>query len=376
MNNYLRFCASKAIFACFLVLISLLFSSKICAQITVSVKDTIPTCVGANFKISATTNATSGAVFSWKGPNGFTSNQQDAAISNLQKSGLGVYSVTITQNGQSASATTIVKENAIEVAVIGGYLTLCVGETLRMRDIVFREPNEQPLSYFWTGPDNFTSTSPRIDIPTTEDLQQLGEYTLAETYENGCVVVVALTPNISKCQSIGNLVWNDTNNDGLNNNGELGVGNVTIRLFRAKFEGENPTNIPDGIAIQTTSTNAITGKYVFKDLVPGAYVIEVDAPIGFISSIGTNGSPTGSYEPSSNANNDKNDDDDGTLISTQKIRTTYILLANYTEPQNDGDVTNGTNADKNSNLTIDFGLYKSECPPEPKCSPMMVRKGN
>jgi hypothetical protein len=58
------------------------------------------------------------------------------------------------------------------------------------------------------------------------------------------------------------------------------------------------------------------------------------------------------------------------------IRTTYILLANYTEPQNDGDFTNGTNADKNSNLTIDFGVYRSECPTEPKCNPMIVRKEN
>ncbi len=376
MNNNLRFHPSKAIYACFLIIFSLLFSFKIKAQITVSVKDTIPTCVGANFKITATTNATSGAVFSWKGPNGFTSNVQNASISNLQKSGLGVYTVTITQGGQSASATTLVKENAIEVAVIGGYLNLCVGENLRLRDIVFREPNEQPLAYFWTGPDNFTSTSARIEIPTTEDLRQLGEYSLAETYENGCVVTVSLTPTINKCQSIGNLVWNDTNNDGLNNNGELGVGNVTVRLFKAKIEGGSPTDNPDGIAIQTTTTNATTGKYLFTDLVPGAYIVELEAPTGYISSIGINGSTTNIYEPAGDANDDINNDDNGTQITPQKIRTTYILLANYTEPQNDGDVTNGTNADKNSNLTIDFGLYKSECPSEPKCNPMMVKKGN
>jgi hypothetical protein len=374
MNNYLRFCTSKAIFACFLMLQILLFSSQIKAQITVSVKDTIPTCIGANFKITATTNATAGAVFSWTGPNGFTSNQQDASITNLDKKGLGIYTVTVSQLGQFATATTIVKENAIEVAVIGGYLTLCVGENLRLRDIILREPKDQPLSYFWTGPDNFTSTSSSISIPTTEDLKQLGEYSLAETYENGCVVVTKLTPNITKCLSIGNLVWNDTNNDGLYNNGELGVGNVTVRLFKTKIEGGNPTNIPDGVAIQTTTTNSITGKYLFQDLVPGAYIVEIDAPSGYISSIGVNGSPTGIYEPASDANTDKNDDDDGTLIAGQTIRTTYITLANYTEPQNDGDLTNGTNADKNSNLTIDFGVYKSECPPEPKCIPILVTK--
>jgi hypothetical protein len=376
MNKRLVALFSKTIFPCFLIFFFFSNSSNIKAQITVSVKDTIPTCVGANFKITATTNAGASATFSWSGPNGFTSNQKDATISNLDKKSLGIYTVTVSQSGQFATATTIVKENAIEVAVIGGYLTLCVGENLRMRDIVFREPNEQPLSYFWTGPDNFTSTASSITIPTTEDLRQLGEYSLTETYDNGCLVTVKLTPTITKCQSIGNLVWNDTNNDGLNNNGELGVGNVTVRLFKAKFEGETPTDFPDGLAIQTTTTNSTTGKYLFQDLVPGAYIVEIDAPNGYISSIGINGSQTGIYEPAGDVNDDINDDDNGTQITPQKIRTTYILLGNYTEPQNDGDSTIGTNADKNSNLTIDFGLYKSECPPEPKCVPLVVRKGN
>jgi SdrD B-like domain len=379
MNNSIHFRTSKAIFIGFLMLLFFLISPKINAQISVSVKDTIATCLGANFKIIATSNAPTGATFLWNGPNGYVSNEQDASISNFSQSGIGVYSVTVTLGAQSASATTIVKLNAIEVVIIGGFTNICVGENLRLRDVAVRESNAQPLSYFWSGPNNYTSTASSTNIPTTEDLKQLGEYSLTETYENGCIVTAKLTPTLNKCLSIGNLVWQDINNDGLFNNAESGLGNVTVRLFKAKIEGGIPTNIPDGIAIQTTSTDPITGKYLFNNLVPNSYLVEIDAPAGYTSSVGVNGSNTGIYEPSVGANDGTNNDDDGTVISGQTIRTNYITLANFAEPENDGDTTVGTTADKNSNLTIDFGVYKVPvviCATDPKCTPILVRKMN
>ena len=377
MNKSCRHWINKAFLPLFSIIFLVNLQSN--AQLTVSLKDTIPTCLGANFKIITTTNAGSSATFSWTGPNGFTSNEKDAAIFNLIEKGMGVYSFTVTEGNQIATATSIVKSNAIEVAVIGGFTNVCVGENLRLRDIVLRSPNEQPLSYFWTGPNNYTSTTDRTNIPTTEDLRQVGEYSLTETYENGCVVIAKLTPTISKCLSIGNLIWEDVNNNGLFDNAEKGVGNVSVRLFKAKLDETNPDNpfyFPDGLPIQTTKTDPLTGKYLFSDLVPGFYMVEIDAPTGYGSSVGTNDSPTGTYEPSLNANSDENNNDDGTTISGQIIRTTFIELGNFVEPQNDGDSTNGTTADKNSNLTIDFGLRKvDECKKE-VCLPYVARKSN
>jgi len=377
MNKSLRPRILKAI--CFSLLFFIFNRTSLHAQITVSLKDTISTCLGANFKIAIVTDAGNGATFSWNGPNGFTSIEKDATINNLNDKGLGVYSVLVTaQSGQTATATTLVKTNAIETAVIGGFINVCVGENLRLRDIVFREPNEQPLSYFWTGPDNYTSTAFQTNIPTTEDLRQAGEYSLTETYENGCIVTAKLTPTINKCLSIGNLVWEDSNNDGIYNTTEKGIGKVAVRLYKVVLSGGFPINIPDGVAIRTTTTDSLTGKYLFTDLVPGVYLVEIDAPVNYLSSSGTgiNGLSTGTYEPSPDANNDANDNDDGSLVSGQIIRTTFIELANYSEPQNDGDTTNGTAADKNSNLTIDFGLYKvPECKRE-ICVPYAMKKSN
>ncbi|MEA5459002.1 SdrD B-like domain-containing protein [Arcicella sp. LKC2W] len=374
MKKSSHFQPSKAITHCLLLFLFFAAKSQIYAQISISVNDTIPTCIGANFKIITTTNAGNGAAFSWKGPNGYVSSEKDATIANLVADGMGVYTVTVSITGQSATATTLVKSNAIEIAVIGGFTNVCVGENLRLRDVIIRNVGEQPLSYAWTGPDGYTSTASATNIPTTEDLRQVGTYTLTETYENGCIVIASLVPTVNKCLSIGNLVWDDTNNDGSNNNGEIGLGNVSVKLYKAKIEGGSPTNNVDGVAIQTTTTNATTGKYLFANLVPGFYIVEIEAPANYKSSVGTNDSPTGIYEPSVSANDDTNNDDDGTSFLGQMIRTSYIELSNFTEPQNDGDTTNGTTADKNSNLTIDFGLHKSECPSVPKCIPFMAKK--
>jgi hypothetical protein len=379
MNTSFYFRISKTNFVCSLLFLLLSFSPKINAQLTVSVKDTISTCLKANFKIKITTNAASGATFSWSGPNGYVSNEQDASINNLTTSGKGVYTVTVSSGEQIATATSCVKLNDISVAIIGGFTNICVGENLRLRDVADRPVSEKPLAYLWTGPDNYTSTAASTNILTTEDLRQLGEYSLTETYENGCMVTASLTPTLNKCLSIGNLVWQDANNDGLFNSGEFGLGNVTVRLFKAKIVSGIPTNTPDGIAVQTTTTDPITGKYLFTNLVPNSYIVEIDAPAGYTSSVGVNGSPTGIYEPSGKANDGINDDDDGTMIVGQTIRTNFITLANFDEPQNDGDTTNGTTADKNSNLTIDFGVYRIPvpvCSTDPKCSPIVVRKSN
>jgi SdrD B-like domain len=378
MNKSLRPWISKVIFS--LLTFLLFINSETTAQISLSLPDTLRTCLGANFKITSNINAGIIATYAWTGPNGYTSTEKDATIIDLVEEGMGVYSLLVTnQSGQSATAQTVVKSNAIEVAVIGGFTNVCVGENLRLRDIIFREPNAQPLTYFWTGPDGYTTTADRTNIPTTEDLRQAGEYSLTETYENGCIVVAKLTPTITKCLSIGNLVWEDKNNDGINNNAEVGVGNVSVRLFKAKLDETNPDNpfyFPEGLPIQTTKTDSLTGKYLFSGLVPGFYMVEIDAPTNYGSSVGVNGSPTGIYEPSLNANSDENDNDDGTTLTGQIIRTTFIELGNSVEPQNDGDTTVGTPADKNSNLTIDFGLYKiPECKKE-VCIPYIAKKTN
>ena len=64
--------------------------------------------------------------------------------------------------------------------------------------------------------------------------------------------------------SLGDLVWFDLNQDGVQDGGEPGVEGVVIRLYDAS------TNL---VATQTTD---VDGAYVFVDLPPGTYVVEFD----------------------------------------------------------------------------------------------------
>jgi hypothetical protein len=63
---------------------------------------TTPVCAGTQLKLTASSVA--GATYSWTGPNGFTSNVQNAVRNNLTVNDAGVYSIIATVNGCSSLA--------------------------------------------------------------------------------------------------------------------------------------------------------------------------------------------------------------------------------------------------------------------------------
>ncbi|MCA0353764.1 MAG: hypothetical protein LCH85_17360 [Chloroflexi bacterium] len=159
--------------------------------------------------------------------------------------------------------------------------------------------------------------------------------------------------------AVGNYVWNDANNNGVLNAGETGISGVTVNLYR---EGSSTV-------LATTTTNA-TGYYHFAVLSAGNYVIELDASnfsgagalVGYTSSTGTAGSPTGAYEvapdPDNNIDNDDNGSIVGTLGTTGVIQTASVTLADNSEPTGETNGSGDTTPDSFSNLTVDFGVYQ------------------
>ena len=138
--------------------------------------------------------------------------------------------------------------------------------------------------------------------------------------------------------SLGNLVWLDTNNNGIADPGEPGIPGVTMRLIAA-----------DGVTVLATTTTNASGLYLFAGLAPGTYYVEVDRTssgvTGYVSStdIATSGNP----------NNDVNNDDNGVAITATTVRSGPVTLTTLGEPINDGD------ADPNSNLSVDFGFVRA-----------------
>jgi uncharacterized repeat protein (TIGR01451 family) len=68
--------------------------------------------------------------------------------------------------------------------------------------------------------------------------------------------------------SLGDRVWLDVNNNGLQDGGEPGVANVTVKLYSG------------GILISTTQTNG-SGNYQFTNLVSGVYTVSFMLPGGY-----------------------------------------------------------------------------------------------
>ena len=69
--------------------------------------------------------------------------------------------------------------------------------------------------------------------------------------------------------TIGDYLWIDTDEDGIQDGGEVGYNNATINLYKS-----------DHSFIGTTQTNAI-GYYQFDDIVPGDYYVEFVLPLGY-----------------------------------------------------------------------------------------------
>ena len=68
-----------------------------------------PVCEGVNLQLSAE----GGAKYAWKGPNSFSSDQQNPTISKVNPATSGIYSVTITNDTKTSLLTVDVTVNKL-----------------------------------------------------------------------------------------------------------------------------------------------------------------------------------------------------------------------------------------------------------------------
>ncbi|MEY4925774.1 MAG: hypothetical protein RI894_210, partial [Bacteroidota bacterium] len=123
--------------------------------------------------------------------------------------------------------------------------------------------------------------------------------------------------------SLGDRVWNDTNNNGIQDANESGVAGVTVELY------VKDGALASGIPLFTTTTDAF-GFYLFRNLIPNTYVVHfTNLPSGFAIST-----------PNAGINDATDSDADAGTGFTG----TYILRP------------------KDNNLTVDCGIYNSSLP--------------
>ena len=137
--------------------------------------------------------------------------------------------------------------------------------------------------------------------------------------------------------TLGNRVWYDINNNGINDS-ESGIANVTVLLYN----DANNDNIADGAAIATEVTD-IDGYYNFTGLAGGNYIVGVVIPQGYASSSVDGGDP----------DNNINFDDNGQVFVGTEVRGLAITLVPGSEPDGGGY----------ENISYDFGFYQVPIPP-------------
>ena len=125
------------------------------------VNNTGPYCVGET--ISLTAQGQSGASYSWTGPGGFNSNQQNPTRPNCTMQMAGTYTCTITVGTQSNSATTEVVIYPMPTANFT-YTTVCEGSATQFTSTSTTNPAGQAIqNYQWNFGDGQTGTGATVN---------------------------------------------------------------------------------------------------------------------------------------------------------------------------------------------------------------------
>jgi len=166
--------------------------------------------------------------------------------------------------------------------------------------------------------------------------------------------VVGLTTNqadftVLNRLSLGDHVWADLDNDGLRDPAETGLANVKLNLYEDTDRNGQYSQGVDQLLGMTTTNGS--GDYLFTDLFPGKYIVQVAAE-NFEAGMALAGLSTSTgNDPAPNPDNDLNNDDNGQSLGSLGVVSQAIMLMGNGEPTNDGD------ADPNTNRTVDFGFF-------------------
>lgn len=156
--------------------------------------------------------------------------------------------------------------------------------------------------------------------------------------------------------SIGNRVWNDLNQNGINDPDEPGIPGVSLVIW----EDSDGDDIPDWQGFGGVRVTDENGYYRFSGLKPGNYVVFVWQ----VDNWGP-GEPLEKFRSSTvfepDADNDVDFDNNGFGNPLTDIMSGIVTLTSGEEPLNDGDPFNCYfDYDASGNNTVDFGFYNPD----------------
>jgi hypothetical protein len=158
------------------------------------------TCTNSSVALSGNAT-TAGVTYSWTGPNGFSS-----AVQNPTATAAGIYTLTVSAGGCTASDTALVSQNITvpDISATGGALACLPNITLAANSSV------SGATYSWSGPNGFTSNAQNPVVSAA------GAYIATVTNPaNGCIASqpVTVTSNITSLWSEDFTFANGTTSD-------------------------------------------------------------------------------------------------------------------------------------------------------------------
>ncbi len=149
-------------------------------------------CVGGELMISGSNPDVS---YSWTGPNGFTANGSPVIIAPAALTDAGIYTATIVDvNGCVNTFDIEVFINPLPVVTCGSNSPVCVGQTI---NLTAEATGNGPFSYYWTGPEGFTSMDQNPYIMDAQ-LVNAGDYIVmvydANQCMSSCTTTVVVNP--------------------------------------------------------------------------------------------------------------------------------------------------------------------------------------
>ncbi len=243
--------------------------------ININVVDLLPgissPTICRNTCVQIGTNPISGINYQWTPATGLSNAGIANPIACIDSTSMSYTLTASDQSGCTTSANVVVGVNVVSgLQVSVPDIIACVGDNVTFSPSV----PVGSYSYLWS-PDNGTlsniyTANPSI-LTTTEGDFQYGLQITDNT--TGCTNITTANVEIINCSpyaSTGNLMWYDSNPNGIQDNGELGVSGMTVKLYNSI-----------GFNIATTVTDAF-GIYYFNNISPGNdYYIVFNKPAGY-----------------------------------------------------------------------------------------------
>jgi Ig-like domain CHU_C associated len=148
-----------------------------------TVTPTSPISVCTNSVLTLGVNATAGGTYFWSGPNTYTSSLQNPTVSNAATASMtGTYTITVTLNGCSVSSTSSVTVKPLPTVTPTTPISVCANSVLTLG-----VNTTAGGTYFWNGPNSFTSSLQNPTVSNAATASMTGTYTITVTL-NGCSV--------------------------------------------------------------------------------------------------------------------------------------------------------------------------------------------